>query len=223
MFGTIVVSPACTDGRHLHPGLGRPRGRRQPLGARRPGTIRGAGSTRIGWTGANMSLNSGIVWRWTNQAWSSRTPFTWLALKASTGNTPPAVNTPDGDQHHAGRPPRSAATSARPAARRSRSGASSTASARTRSSAAPAWPSSTRRTNDTTGPFTVNASGLTASRSTPTRPSPRNALGTSYTAAATFNTLNTAPTANAGGPYSVDRRQLADPHRRRAPTPTATR
>src|SRR4029079_1139264 len=93
MFGTIVVSPAAQTGGITTQGsvdivVADNRW------ATSVGTIRGAGSTRVGWTGANMSQNSGIVWRWTNQGVVSPYAFTWLALKASTGSTPPAVNTP---------------------------------------------------------------------------------------------------------------------------------
>ena len=61
--------------------------------------------------------------------------------------------------------------------------------------------------NDTTGPFTVNASGLTASTEYTFKAFAANGLGTGYTAATNFTTAappNQVPTANAGGPYTVN-------------------
>ena len=60
-----------------------------------------------------------------------------------------------------------------------------------------------RGRSDTTGPFTVTASGLTASTQYTYRAFATNAIGTTYTAATNFTTAappNSAPTANVGGP-----------------------
>ena len=88
MFGTIVISPASQTGAITTQGSVD-----TVVADNRwstsTGSIRGAGSTRIGWTGANLSLNSGIVWRWTNVGGLVSHAFTWLALKAGTVAPPP--------------------------------------------------------------------------------------------------------------------------------------
>jgi hypothetical protein len=203
MFGTIVVSPAAQTGDITTQGsvdlvVADNRW------ATSVGTIRGAGSTRVGWTGANMSQNSGIAWRWTNQGVVSPYAFTWLALKSTTGNTPPAVNTPTATNI--------TQTSATLGGILGSTGGQSITAKGVVYCQAPCTDpviggagvsQLNAATNDTTGPFTVNAGGLTAGRTYTYKAFASNALGTSYTSAATFNTLNTAPTAEAGGPYSV--------------------
>ena len=62
---------------------------------------------------------------------------------------------------------------------------------------------SARALSQNTGPFAVGVSGLTAARTYTFRAYATNALGTGYSATATFDTLNTPPTANAGGPYTA--------------------
>ncbi|WP_028065960.1 beta strand repeat-containing protein [Solirubrobacter soli] len=200
MFGTIAVSPAAQTGAITNQGsvdlvVADTRW------STASGTIRGAGSTRIGWTGANMSANSGIVWRWTNEGVVAPYAFTWLALKSTTGNTPPAVNTPTATNI-------TQTTATLGGSLGSTGGQSITAKGVVYCQCADpviggaGVSQLNAATNDTTGPFTVNASGLTASRTYTYKAFASNALGTSYTSAATFNTLNQAPTANAGGPYT---------------------
>jgi hypothetical protein len=200
MFGTIAVSPAAQTGAITNQGsvdlvVADTRW------STASGSIRGAGSTRIGWTGANMSANSGIVWRWTNEGVVSPYAFTWLALKSTTGNTPPAVSSPTATNI-------TQTTATLGGTLGSTGGQSITAKGVVYCQCADpviggaGVTQLNAATNDTTGPFTVNASGLTASRTYTYKAFASNALGTSYTSAATFNTLNQAPTASAGGPYT---------------------
>jgi hypothetical protein len=166
------------------------------------GTIRGAGSTRIGWTGANMSANSGISWLWQRVGGIVPFSYTWLAMKSTTGNTPPAVNAPTATNI-------TQTTATLGGTMTSTGGQSVTQKGVVYCQCADPVIGgggvvvAGAPTSDATGPFTVNVSGLTASRTYTYKAFAANSLGTTYTAAATFNTLNQAPTANAGGPYSV--------------------
>ena len=204
MFGTIVISPASQTGDITTQGsvdLVVADNRWSTS----TGTIRGAGSTRIGWTGANMSQNSGIVWRWTNVGGLVPYAFTWLALKSTTGNTPPAVNTPTATNI--------TQTGATLGGNMGSTGGSAII-ARGVVYCRCANPvvggagvtQLNATTSDAIGPYTVNASGLTASTEYTYRAFATNGLGTGYSATAQFTTAappNTPPTANAGGPYSV--------------------
>ena len=94
MFGTIVISPVANTSGEISTQGSTDLVVADNRWATSTGTIRGAGSTRSGWTGANLSVNSGIVWRWQRIDGIIPYAFSWVALKAATGNTPPAVSTP---------------------------------------------------------------------------------------------------------------------------------
>ncbi len=166
------------------------------------GTIRGAGSTRSGWTGANMSVNAGIVWRWQRIDGIVPYAFSWVALRASTGNTPPSVNTPTATnigQTSATLGGNLGSTGGSPITARGvvycQCADPVIGGAGVTTVSAPL--------SQNTGPFAVGVSGLTAARTYTFRAYATNALGTGYSATATFDTLNTPPTANAGGPYTA--------------------
>jgi hypothetical protein len=203
MFGTIVISPVSQTSGEIFTQGSTDLVVADNRWATSTGTIRGAGSTRSGWTGANMSVNSGIVWRWQRIDGIIPYAFSWVALRASTGNTPPAVNTPTATsigQTSATLGGTLGATGGSPITARGvvvcqcadpvLGGAGVTD--------VPA------ALSQNTGPFTVGVSGLTASRTYTFRAYATNALGTGYSATATFDTLNTPPTANAGGPYTAN-------------------
>ena len=202
MFGTIVISPVANTSGEIFTQGSTDLVVADNRWATSTGTIRGAGSTRSGWTGANMSLNSGIVWRWQRIDGIIPYAFSWVALKASTGNTPPAVSSPTATsigQTSATLGGNLGSTGGSPITARGvvycqcddpvLGGAGVTD--------APA------ALSQNTGPFTVGVSGLTAARSYTFRAYATNALGTGYSATATFDTLNTPPTASAGGPYTA--------------------
>ena len=201
MFGTIVISPASQTGDITTQGsvdlvVADNRW------ATSTGTIRGAGSTRIGWTGANMSQNSGIVWRWTNVGGLVPYAFSWLALKASTGSTPPTVNAPTATAI--------TQTGATLGGTMTATGGATEHPAR-RSLLHLREPGRGRRGRDRrpmpapatrSVPFTVNVGGLSASTQYTYRAYATNAVGIAYSAAANFTTL-------------------APPNNRRPPTPAA--
>ena len=193
MFGTIVISPVANTSGEISTQGSTDLVVADNRWATSTGTIRGAGSTRSGWTGANMSVNSGIVWRWQRIDGIIPYAFSWVALKAATGNTPPAVSTPTATnigQTSATLGGNLGSTGGSPITAR---GVVFCQCANPVLGGAGVTDVSAAAQPEHGGPFTVGVSGLTAARTYTFRAYATNALGTGYSATATFDTLNTPP------------------------------
>jgi hypothetical protein len=204
MFGTLTISPADQTGAITTQGS-----TDTVVADNRwstaQGTIRGAGSTRVGWTGQNMSQNSGIAWLWPRVGGIIPFAYTWLAMKATTGNTPPAVSAPTATNVMSTGATLGGTMTSTGGVTVTRRGVvyCRCADPVLGGSGVTALDGAV---NDTTGPFTVNATNLLASTQYTYKAFAANGLGTSYTATAQFTTAappNQAPTANVGGPYGA--------------------
>jgi hypothetical protein len=202
MFGTIVVSPVANTSGEIFTQGSVDLEVADNRWATSTGTIRGAGSTRRGWTGANLSTNAGIVWRWQRIDGIIPYAFSWVALKAAAGTTPPTVGTPTAtgiSQTSATLGGTVSATGGSPITGRG----VVVCQCADPVLGAPGVTAVSAPLGQDTNPFTAAVTGLTAARTYTYRAYASNAAGTGYSATGTFNTLNTPPTASAGGPYSA--------------------
>ncbi|MDA0161791.1 PKD domain-containing protein [Solirubrobacter ginsenosidimutans] len=168
------------------------------------GTIRGAGSSRSGNTGANLAQNAGIVWRWTNPT-GGINPFalSFVALRATTGTTAPVVSLPTSSNVTTNSATLGGTMTSTGGATISQRGVVYCTCANPVIGGAGVTQVNAGA-SDTPGAFAVSAPGLAGGTTYTFRAFATNAAGTSYTGDAQFTTVtpNRAPTANAGGPYS---------------------
>lgn len=169
------------------------------------GSVLGAGATRRGWTGQNLSINAGINWYWNRIDPSHLMPYSNIltGLRAAT-TTAPAVGSPIAHTitHDSATLTGTVVdTGGEPVTER---GAVYCRCANPTVGAAGST-TLTAGAGDV-GPFEVAADSLTPSTTYTFRAFATNAKGTTYTASTGFTTApqpNRAPTADAGGPYSV--------------------
>ena len=172
------------------------------------GNVRAGGASRSGNTGANMAQNAGINWSWTFVNPQALNPFaqTLLGLRASTGAvTAPTVVSPTatGVTHNAatlgGNMTSTGGTDI------TQRGVVYCTCPTPQIGGAGVTQVNAGASN-TTGAFTANAGGLSASTQYTYRAFAANGAGVGYSAVANFTTAappNQAPTGNAGGPYTT--------------------
>ncbi|RKQ90613.1 hypothetical protein C8N24_0425 [Solirubrobacter pauli] len=174
------------------------------------GTVLGAGATRGGNTGQNMALNTGINWFWNRIDPSHLMPFSniLVGLRQATAApaTAPVLNAPTASSIAHDRVTLGATmvdTGGDPVTARG----FVMCQCANPEVGAPGTSTITAPLSQELGVFTYGLVGLLPSTQYTFRGFARNSQGTGYTAPATFTTApqpNRAPTANAGGPYTID-------------------
>lgn len=171
------------------------------------GTVVGAGATRRGWTMLNQSTDASINWYWNRIDPSHLMPYSYVltGLRQAT-TTAPTVGSPIASTvtHESATLGGSVAdTGGEPVTQR---GVVYCLGSCTPAIGGADVVDRTAGAGDA-GPFTVDVTGLTPSRTYTFRAYATNAKGTSYTASTPFTTApqpNRAPVVSTGGPYAID-------------------
>jgi hypothetical protein len=169
--------------------------------------VRGGGAIRTGNTGQNMALNAGINWLWNFTNPQALNPFaqTMIGLRASAGAaTAPTVTSPTATAVTHNSATLGGNMTANGGATVSQRGVVYCTCANPQVGGQGV--SQLNAGPGNTGTFTISAAGLTPSTQYTYRAFATNSAGIGYSAAANFSTQappNQAPTANAGGPYTI--------------------
>ncbi|HEY6762920.1 MAG TPA: PKD domain-containing protein [Baekduia sp.] len=168
--------------------------------------VHGAAAARSGNTGANQATSAGINWHWTFLDSNQRNPFTQVVVALRHGSlaVAPTVTTPTDTAV--------TTTSATLGGTVTSDGGSALSERGVVFCASPCTPAlggagmtKVASATATTGTFTVPVGSLASSTGYSFRAYATNAVGTAYSASGSFTTAtpNHAPTASAGGPYTI--------------------
>ncbi|HEX6023493.1 MAG TPA: PKD domain-containing protein, partial [Solirubrobacter sp.] len=173
------------------------------------GNVRGGAATRSGNTGQNMAPNAGISWLWNNIDTQQLVPYaqTMIGLRGSAqASTAPTVTSPTATAVTHNSATLGGNMTANGGAPVSQRGVVYCTCPNPQIGGQGVTEINIAGSN-TPGAFTVNATGLAASTQYTYRAFAINSAGIGYSAAATFTTAappNQAPTADAGGPYTIN-------------------